>query len=562
VENDKILPISKYSSDIDIYSIENIGENNEKIVFNCRETMNFLRDNGFRRIRSSHDAESDYQFIRMDDGVISRCPTWEIRNFVLEYIETNCKSAKVLEFFSSKISTLLADKQLEQLALIDDDFNHFERCVQHTPYNNGMVEITSESITAGKPFGIVWKEHILARNFKRVPIISKLEKIGDYWDIDFTPEGRKCEFLIFLSNISNNIYTWEDNGRECTQDEIKNWNCHLVNKITTLGYLMSDWKNSNEKKVVVIQDHAMSEVGKSKGGSGKSLIGAAVSKIKKQTFIDGKEVDPKFIFNNVNRETRSIFIDDVRVNFDFERLYNMINGTMSINKKNRDPLEIGFEESPKIFIATNHAIRGGGDRSTSRRVLYMEASAWYHEGFELFDEFGHTFFDDWDETQWNLFDNLMAECVMYYFRCIDLKWGKSGGGGINPPMDTINLRTLRQDMTEGLLQWADEYFDPSGDKLNERVAKKDIWDAFALYVGRNGEGSGVTQTRIKDKLVCYCKFKGYDMNVNRTNEAGMTYNEFKRKYPNDFFEGKRDVTNGKEYIQIYSPDKEKQLKPF
>ena len=39
-------------------------------------------------------------------------------------------------------------------------------------------------------------------------------------------------------------------------------------------------------------------------------------------------------------------------------------------------------------------------------------------------EFGHNFFYDWDEYQWNLFDNLMAECTMYYFRSLTLGWSK------------------------------------------------------------------------------------------------------------------------------------------
>jgi hypothetical protein len=42
----------------------------------------------------------------------------------------------------------------------------------------------------------------------------------------------------------------------------------------------------------------------------------------------------------------------------------------------------------------------------------------------------------------------------------------------------------------------------------------------------------------------------------------MYYKEFKEKYPKDFFLGGRDVSNGKEFITIYSAEKEKAIKPF
>jgi hypothetical protein len=560
LDNDTLVPISKYSSDSDIYSIEQDSKDNDKVVFNCSETMNFLRDNGFRRLRNSDDPESGYLFIRIDDGILSRVPTWEIRNFVLDYIQANCKSRLVNEFFSSKIATLLADKQLEQLALIDDDFDVFTRGVQLTPYNNGMVEITTEGITPGKPFGTVWRRQILTRNFTRVPIITRLEKVGDDFVIEYSPEASKCEFLTYLCNISNNAYT-HDNIRECTDEEAREWLLHLVNKITTLGYLLSDYKYASERKTVVIQDHQMSEVGRSKGGSGKSLLGTAVGKIRCQSVIDGKNIDPKFPLYNVSRETRSVFIDDVRVNYDFESIFNMANGTMSINKKNMAPIDIPVDKSPKILIATNHAINGATEDSVARRIIYMEASAWYHKGFTLFDEFQHMFFDDWDEYQWNLFDNLMAECVMYYFRSFENRWAANGGGAVPPPMAAIEQRTLRQNMSEVLLQWADEFFDPSGDNLNSRINRQELFQKFIEYAG-GPNGHGVTRTSIRDKILAYCRYKGYDFNTDRPNSQGECYSDWKPKHPNETFEGTRDVSAGKEYFTVFSPAKEKTLKPF
>jgi hypothetical protein len=115
-------------------------------------------------------------------------------------------------------------------------------------------------------------------------------------------------------------------------------------------------------------------------------------------------------------------------------------------------------------------------------------------------------------------------------------------------------------MSETLLQWAEGYFDPSGDHLNERLGRNDIWDDFYSFAG--GTGHGVTRTNIKTRLEYFCKYMGYDMNINRPNDANMYYKEFKAKYPNDFFCGTSDKSNGKEYITIWSPQKEEKNKPF
>ncbi len=53
---------------------------------------------------------------------------------------------------------------------------------------------------------------------------------------------------------------------------------HIVNKITCIGFLLADYKYASERKAIVAMDAKMSEVGRSNGRSGKSMIGYASSK--------------------------------------------------------------------------------------------------------------------------------------------------------------------------------------------------------------------------------------------------------------------------------------------
>lgn len=434
-----------------------------------------------------------------------------------------------------------------------DNFNHFEPNVQRTYYNNGQVEITRDRITPGLPIADVWRSRIVPRNFKRMEVIKNISKVDGQFLLELSDNGKNCEFLKYLINTSNNYFTHVAK-RDVTDEENEEWTQHLVNKITAIGFLLSDWKYPSDRQAVVVQDHRISEVGQAWGGAGKSVLGTALSKVVSQFFIDGKDFsgNDEFILSGVNKATRNIFIDDVRTNFDFKSIFNWITGPMPVNPKGKERYTIPVEDSPKILLTTNHAIKSADEGSVKRRIAYVEFSSWYNQDHSLIDDFHHMFFDDWDEYQWQLFDNLMAECVMYYFRSFDEIWHQEGRGVVPPPMRNIELRTLRQAMGETFLSWAEEYYDPTGDNLNERMVRKEIWTSFLEYAG-GMSGHGITRSNIRRKIELYCKYKGYDLNIERPNDKGICYADWKPDHEDESFFGVADKAGGKEYITVYSP---------
>lgn len=210
---------------------------------------------------------------------------------------------------------------------------------------------------------------------------------------------------------------------------------------------MCDYKYQTELKAVIAMDGQMGEVAQSNGRTGKSLVGAALAKILDQTAIDGRNTknDDDYIYSNVTPRTRNIFIDDVKVNFDFERFFFAVTGDLAVNPKTKARFIIPNEKSPKFYITTNHAINAN-NRSALERITYMAFSDWYNDNHRPIDDFGHQFFADWDEDQWNLFDNFMAECCMFYFKSMAESWYRTGQGAVPPPMRDIKMRTLKQQM--------------------------------------------------------------------------------------------------------------------
>lgn len=566
VENGAMVPVSRYTSDVDIFSIERDSKDNEKVVLNYTETYRFLAASGFFRLKNSDEAAAGYDFIRIDEGIVERSAPYELRDFILQYIMTNIKNPLVHEYFNSKLDVLMPDKKLERLELRSDNFNNFEPDIQRTCYNNGQVEITSQKITPCQPIANVWRSRIVPRNFRRVEIIKDIVKTENGFLWELSDDGKNCEFLQYLINTSNNYFT-SNNTRETTADEDLEWMQHIVNKITTIGYLLCDWKYASDRQAVVVQDHRISEVGQAWGGAGKSVLGTAISKVVNQFFLSGKDFNPndEFILSGVTKATRNIFIDDIKTNFDFKKLFNWITGSMSVNPKGKDRYSIPAEESPKILITTNNAIKDANEGSVKRRIAYMEFSAWYNQDHSIIDDFHHMFFDDWDEYQWTLFDNLMAECVMYYFRSFEQVWFREGRGCVPPPMKNIEKRTLRQQMSEPLFQWAEEYFDPTGLHLNKRLVRKDLFMAFVDFAG-GLVGHGVTRTNFKMKIQAYCKYKGYDFNINqpidRKSEIKLFYTDWKPQHPDESFIGDEDKSGGVEYFTIYSDQKTIDGTPF
>ncbi len=89
--------------------------------------------------------------------------------------------------------------------------------------------------------------------------------------------------------------------------------------------------------------------------------------------------------------------------------------------------------------------------------------------------------------------------------------------------------------------------------------------SFLEYAG-GPNGHGVTRTNFKKKIIAYCRYKGYDFNINKPIEVAPDikhyYKEWKAAHPEESFIGDDDKSASVEYFTVYSPDKHKEDKPF
>lgn len=562
VESGEFIQATKCGTDGDFWKVTIDDEKGKKnISVDYIELFKFLQGNGYYRIKTDDCDVDNYKFVKIDDGVVRLCGQSDIRDFVYEFARQSCKDKDVIQWLSARLGSQLGPDKLERLEMIYDNFDNFQPSVQRLYFANGALTIDGEKADFSTIHDSVWVDKVIGRKFKRVPIVKDIVK-DDQGQFSVIPsaEGQNCEFFQFIQHVSN---FWGESASLDGADakEIENeFNQHVVNKMTSIGYLLVDYKYQSELKAVIAMDGQMGEVSQSNGRTGKSLVGAAISKMIDQCFVDGKGTknDDDYIYSNVTPRTRNLFIDDVRVNFDFERFFAAITGDLAVNPKGKSRFIVKKDKSPKLLITTNHAINAN-NRSAQERIIYMAFSDHYNDNYRPIDDFGHSFFSDWDTEQWNLFDNFMAECVMYYFRSMDQGWYRTGQGAVPPPMHDIIQRMLRQQMGEGFLQWAETYYEPSSDHLGARLVRKDLYDAY--HESFPDRRLTLTPVQFRQRLTYFCQFKGYHLNAQIPNKKKQHFAQWILDNPGESFIGEADKSASVEYFTITTTEIQKN-EPF
>jgi hypothetical protein len=231
--------------------------------------------------------------------------------------------------------------------------------------------------------------------------VKKYEELEGYiWDKQiiqkkFRVEHDKSEMELFVRNICNN-------------DEQR-----ILSFRSAIGYLLHNFKDSTNAKAVIFLDEKMSDG--AYGRSGKGLVAQAIGKLRKTVRLDGRNFNfsRSFLFQSVTLDTAIIEFNDVAKKFNFDKLFSVITDDITVERKNQNEIIIPFHESPKIIISTNYTIEGTDD-STIDRQFIIEFSDHYNKSHRPIDEFGHRFFDEWSNEEWNNFHNYMIGCLQLY----------------------------------------------------------------------------------------------------------------------------------------------------
>jgi hypothetical protein len=473
----------------------------------------FLQKHGFFRIR----LENNYQFVRIEDNIIEIVNELTMKDFILDHIR-NLKDANGEEdpwretveeaiirgaknYFSKSI---LESLEYKEISIRRDDK---ESCYLY--FKDKWVKITKDEITLNeykKLDGQIWKSQLIDRG------ITYKENIEDSEYYKF----------IALAVCGKTLPTLDENQKESEiPAEIRKLNItKILSAHTAIGYLLHGFKDPSKAKAVVAVDSKIGKPGDMNGGSGKSLVGKALRHLIKEAYIEAQnfKFDYPFAFDAVNLDTRFVNFNDAGARFEFNRAFGYITEDFPVNKKHIGSFTIPFDQSPKLFISTNHTLRGDGT-SFRRRQFVVEFSDYFNSENTPDKEFGHLLFSDWRnelEDQWNLFYSFMIHCIKTYLE----------RGLISVDSGNYQLRKLLSYVSEDFYQHCEAL------QLNKEYVKKELYTEFKTAYAPDFDQ--LKLNTFSKYLHAYCEYKGYMINPTKQNEKDRG----------------RDNRNGVDYITI------------
>lgn len=502
----KILPHEEYWNAI----IDDNGKY-KGVVYNYDQVNTFLKNRGFGIYRPG--GRGPVRYVHQEGKIIREIEAFDIKKFVIGFTKELNKQY-VLNMLYKGSKTYFGSDKLEHMHQFTPLFLQPDRDVFYMIFENQYWKITPNAITSHKQEqlpGVVWSDRIIKFSPKLTKPMINVDRVGDEWNIDVTDDFHKSEIAAYF--VRTSLFNWRslyseiktDDGivyapksRPVVTAEEEKFNLdHMICKMLATGYVLHDYHNLAQRKAIIAVDHQESEVGRSEGGTGKSIWGTMFEHLIPTVVINGKKSklqDDPFLYNDVDERTQVIVFDDCRVNLDFESFLSEITRGIDVNVKFGGRFKF---PAPKFIFTTNHAVNGEGN-SFERRQYYISFSDYYNRSRTPENDFGRELFRGWDSDldQWNLFYNFMACCIQTFLRFPDLNT-------YTIPIEGVRKRQMRQRMGEEFLELMETWWE---NKINHAVLKTRAMEELFKLAPR--DRNYVKSNTFKAKVKAYCEYKG------------------------------------------------------
>ncbi|MBZ0182359.1 MAG: primase C-terminal domain-containing protein [Melioribacteraceae bacterium] len=459
------------------------GENGFRLKVTQDDFIKYLNKNGYAKTLFG----KIYEFVQINQNVAKVITPQDIKDFVLNELEkeNTVFTKKVKEYLLDKVSKYFSERFLETVTTQEIIKMSDPKDCSYLFFKNTVVKVNKsggyELMEYKDLPSTIWSTQIQQREFKK---IDKKTSRSEFEQFLYNTVGRDDDKLLAISSA--------------------------------IGYLLHRYKDKSVTKAIVLMDEAIDS--EPEGRTGKSLIGKAISYFRESVRIDSKNFTfgDKFTFQQINPSSDIIEFNDVKQNFDFEKLFSVITDDMTVEYKNKHPFVLKFEESPKFMISTNYTIKGTGS-SFSDRLFEIALTNHYNESNRPKDEFGHQFFDDWDEAEWNRFDHFMIECIELYLQY----------GLVKNESEIIKMKKLISETSEEFIEFIES---PSFVK-NSEYWNYDIYNDYKskMKMDMDTMNNNIIDLRIFMKYIRkWASLRGYDYKDRKSNGKqyfGIYYNK-------------------------------------
>lgn len=409
----------------------------------------FLESNGFFKYRFNPE---DISFIRIIHNVVKIVTVDDIRDFVLDYLMKN-EHEQAYNLFAE--SSKFGKNYIAFLELKKPKFIRDTKDTSWVFFKNTAVKIQASGMELVHYIdldGYIWERQLIDR--------------------DFSIADPTCDYSTFVMHLA--------------ADDMKRFRSIC----SGLGYMMHRFKNPSTVRALIVNEEIISS--EPMGGTGKGLLFMGMAQIRCVVFINGKNFNDgkSFVWQRVEPDTEIVVLDDPPRNFKFENLFSIQTTGWPIEKKNKGEIYLPPEDSPKIGIPTNYALKGSSD-SHERRKFEIECHPHYSASYQPVDEFEKSFWIEWNKEEYLSFDNFMLSCIQFYLKN-DL---------VHVDHVNLKIKKLIAETSEEFIEFAKFHLEN-----NHRYNKN---DTYKMFIEDNPGSYCRSSNQFYDWMRHYGKFKGW-----------------------------------------------------
>ncbi|MDR0941171.1 MAG: hypothetical protein LBM68_02970 [Bacteroidales bacterium] len=522
--------------------------NDEAIVkyeINNEQMYQFLNACGLYTYDNPQNKEG-FDFIQIDDKIVYNIKDKSVQShansILVDFIKQNLEYYNISLINAIHRSAQAKQSSLEKIRRIELDYTTYSRSHDYLFFKNTAVRINAEGFEV-KQFNedgkFIHDFDIIDHNFHKEPELFRIDYSGSYRRLqqeitqlhpdsyeykekaqqlnimpdtdkyDLTIYNKDFSFLQYLYNTGRFYWRKEKEGAALSIEEKREEDLFFISKVCALGYLMYRYKEASKGLMVYAIETELDTNNAHKGGTGKTIFFDSLNYVRPYIKMGNDEIEEKKNFYSRVElgKTKIVYFDDLNDKTDLEFFKSTITGDMTVEAKYMNRVSIPASESPKLCASSNFAPTNFSG-PLKRRFWFTGFCDYYHgsddmrglKDFSPNSEFGKDLLIDYTEKEMNEFYNFMAQCLHTY-----LKFREK----INPPMDMIEQRILRRELSEEFIFWAEDYFQP--DKLNCNVDVEEIFTAYKASLPEQ-YAKHAKKSKLKNKLITFCRYKKWLFN--------------------------------------------------
>lgn len=415
------------------WAVKNDNYGNQRISIIQYNFCQFLNKELGLSLYFGDERSSVFRLVLDKNGILQECTSEMLKKRLIKYIEK-----ELPEYLDEIHRNSLCEALMKHTVLFKDIFLEFlehsefqimkdEKDKAFFYFKNTVVEVTKSWVKTVKynDEGKVWISQVNDFNF-------------------FRKENEDAVFKDFCFKLSG-----ENEGKFNSLRSI-------------IGYAIHKYKDpSNAKALIICEELEDSNKG---GGSGKSILIKAISKIVDGMTLDGELFDPKqpFAMQRYRLGQSFIAVEDAAKNMSLKNFKSLITEGLTIDKKNKDQLYLPYKDAPKWFFTTNYNI-GGIANYEKRRVIKFGVEPFFNIKNKPDQFYKHYFFEDWDKTEWNKFFNFMIDCCQYYLE----------NGIVELPSEILNKKALSNSYGKEFSEFINDWYE-----RKEKISAKELYNEF------------------------------------------------------------------------------------